>query len=405
MIKTIPDREKKSFLGMLPEYHKHMKRYGRSSLLTRFCGMYGIKIEEEDEDTEEEGGCDQKTENDVVGIRPPEGTDRSGSSSSFAPTGKEYTFVVMNAVFPAEANRFVSERFDLKGSTVGREVSGEELESKGSMAVLKDLDLSREFGRFGNNHRGPRIEAPASIRSRWNRRRRKNKSNNPWSSSGADQGGFTIGATLKAALLSQLRKDVRFLTKCRVMDYSLLVGVVHTGAGRESGVITREVVETIKEQDRILERLEGPRPAAAAAAAAARTPRAPGGKPKLDSALLYKLTTPARLLLSPPLFVARKTWNALRLTIGTVATAPMPYYGSGRCVVHGGNLSVIHGKRRGERAMYYLGLIDFLQPWTTRKVLERRLKGLAGYDTDAISAVTPEEYAARFLEFLDRHIQ
>lgn len=33
---------------------------------------------------------------------------------------EEHIFVVMNAVFPAEATQFVSERFDLKGSTVGR---------------------------------------------------------------------------------------------------------------------------------------------------------------------------------------------------------------------------------------------------------------------------------------------
>ena len=35
---------------------------------------------------------------------------------------------------------------------------------------------------------------------------------------------------------------------------------------------------------------------------------------------------------------------------------------------------------------------------------ERFLKGLVGYDTKAVSAVTPEEYAARFLAFLDENI-
>lgn len=51
--------------------------------------------------------------------------------------GQLHTFVVMNAVFPAEASSFVTERFDLKGSTVGREASEEELERKGRGAVLK----------------------------------------------------------------------------------------------------------------------------------------------------------------------------------------------------------------------------------------------------------------------------
>ena len=64
----------------------------------------------------------------------------------------------------------------------------------------------------------------------------------------------------------------------------------------------------------------------------------------------------------------------------------------------------MQGKRRGDRAMYYMGLIDFLQPWTARKVVEKNLKGLMGYDTKAISCVDPEEYANRFLEFLDANI-
>ena len=109
-------------------------------------------------------------------------------------------------------------------------------------------------------------------------------------------------------------------------------------------------------------------------------------------------------MLSPPLYVARKSWNTLQLTLKSIVTAPLPYYGSGQCGVYGGKLSVMHGKRKGDNAVYYLGLIDFLQPWTTRTVMEPKLKGLAGYDTNAVIAVTPEEYATRFLEFLDKHI-
>jgi hypothetical protein len=51
-----------------------------------------------------------------------------------------------------------------------------------------------------------------------------------------------------------------------------------------------------------------------------------------------------------------------------------------------------------------MGLIDFLQPWTTRKVLERQWKSIIGYDTGAISCVDPEEYASRFLDFIDAHV-
>jgi hypothetical protein len=167
MIKSIKDEEAETLQNILPKYHRHMKRYGRSSLLTRFCGMYQVVIEEE------EGNLDM-----VIGE----------VDSSLAPTGKVQTFVVMNSAFPAEANRFISERFDLKGSTVGREVSEEELRSKGSNAVLKDLDLAREV--------------------------------NLMKSKGGKGYGLNIGASAKAALLSQLREDVKLLVDCHVMDVS-----------------------------------------------------------------------------------------------------------------------------------------------------------------------------------------
>ena len=396
MIKTIPNREKETLLKILPDYYDHMKRNGRSSLLTRFCGMYGIEIEEEDEAKTVEAK-DTKSPKDVLGFLSDLG---ESSSSSFAPTGKKYTFVVMNAVFPAEASSFISERFDLKGSTVGREVSHEDLESKGRMAVLKDLDLSREVAHVRRKQRQQQREEELDIfktnlgqKHWWNRQRRGRRKK-------GDPAGFTIGATAKAALLSQLRKDVHFLTKCQVMDYSLLVGVVNTdnidtglGGSNKAGPLTPEMVETIQEQKKDLRRFEGPD----------RNNRR-RRRPKLDSALIHTLTTPVRLMLSPPVYVARKSWNTLRLTLNSIVTAPMPYYGSGQTGVYGGKLSVLHGKRKGDIAVYYLGLIDFLQPWTTRKVIERRLKGLAGYDTNAVSAVTPEEYGSRFLEFLDKHI-
>ncbi len=62
------------------------------------------------------------------------------------------------------------------------------------------------------------------------------------------------------------------------------------------------------------------------------------------------------------------------------------------------------GTRRGRRVTYYMGVIDFLQPWTVKKRLERDLKGLAGMDKSAISCVAPADYAARFLDFVDSHV-
>ncbi len=114
MIKTIKRGEVQTLLNMLPKYYQFMKRHGRRSLLTRFCGIYQVTSR--------------------VGIDA-DGSDKDSNTQ---------TIVVMNSVFPAEAAKFLSERFDLKGSTAGRACSEKERQSRGSAAVLKDLDLMRE---------------------------------------------------------------------------------------------------------------------------------------------------------------------------------------------------------------------------------------------------------------------
>lgn len=39
---------------------------------------------------------------------------------NFERSGDECMFLIMNSVFPAKGSKFITERFDLKGSTVGR---------------------------------------------------------------------------------------------------------------------------------------------------------------------------------------------------------------------------------------------------------------------------------------------
>jgi len=321
MIKTIKKEEAKTFLDMLPKYHKHMRRFSRTSLLTRFCGMYGVRIYDED-------SIDH---------------------------GKLHTFVVMNAAFPAEASRFISQRFDLKGSTVGREVSEEELTKKGSDAVLKDLDLAREV---------------ATVKSM---KREKGGSMVGY--------GLSVGPLAKSELLAQLREDVKLLVDCQVMDYSLLVGVVDMESFLHIDESARKAIQSAQNAGRKFSTSK-----------------------KAEERVLWALGAPIRLLAAPPAFIAKQTWSFAQRAIGTIVTEPLPYYGAGECGVSGGLLSTFHGTRNGKRALYYMSLIDFLQPWTTRKVIERQIKGLMGYDTSAISCVTPEEYAQRFLDFLDGHL-
>ncbi|TPX59325.1 hypothetical protein PhCBS80983_g02537 [Powellomyces hirtus] len=89
-------------------------------------------------------------------------------------------FVVMLNVFPP--NKDIHEMYDLKGSTVGREFP-EELAKDDPRAVLKDLN--------------------------WMARGRK----------------LQLGPAKSTLLVNQLEKDVEFLIKHKIMDYSLLVGI------------------------------------------------------------------------------------------------------------------------------------------------------------------------------------
>lgn len=89
-------------------------------------------------------------------------------------------------------------------------------------------------------------------------------------------------------------------------------------------------------------------------------------------------------------------------------------------------LSTIHGLRSSRPASYYLGVIDFLQPYSYKKVssvwsvavvcfstclflfaasqvVEYQLKSLI-HEKDSFSCVPPSIYSKRFLSFLDKHV-
>lgn len=240
---------------MLREYVSFMKENGRQTLLSRYCGMFDVCFES------------QRTTN-----------------------GKEilseaYTMVIMNSVFPLTGK--LVERFDLKGSTIGRDCSIKERLSKGSSAILKDINVYEK---------------------------------NEW------QGGaFHVGSELKAALMTQLKRDVELLKRCQVIDYSLLVGVEPRMTTAEQSVQTCSWQST-----------------------------------------------------------AAKLFTRHRAAIDNPSLARLP------------------GVRRGYPVTFYLGIIDFLQPFNSVKYVEWRAKSL-WYEAESYSCVPPESYAKRFLEALEQH--
>ncbi len=95
-------------------------------------------------------------------------------------------FVVMGNIFPPHKD--IHETYDLKGSSLGRFITPEESANK-HLATLKDLN--------------------------WLQQKRKLK----------------LGPEKATMLMNQLRADCMFLSKVKIMDYSLLVGIHYSSRG------------------------------------------------------------------------------------------------------------------------------------------------------------------------------
>lgn len=132
------------------EYFAHVERYP-NTLISQFYGLHRVKV----------------------------------------PYGRKIHFVVMNNLFPP--HRDIHQTFDLKGSTIGRELKEEILE-KNPRATLKDLNWLRR-----NYH-------------------------------------FEFGPKKRRLFVEQMKRDVALLQKLKIMDYSLLVGIHDINRGNEENL-------------------------------------------------------------------------------------------------------------------------------------------------------------------------
>jgi len=168
------------------------------------------------------------------------------------------------------------------------------------------------------------------------------------------------------------------------MDYSLLCGVKirKTWLGifrRKNPKQTLEILETPDDDDlKIIEAI---------------TPR------KLKRLRLRKkITQTLKLIITTPINVTSLGLLFLKnVLLGSED-------GGYTCGVSNGPVSVINGKRFDRGCVYYFGVIDFLQPWSVRKVCERQGKGMMGFDVNAISCVNPKFYGERLINFIDTHV-
>ncbi|KAI8603466.1 hypothetical protein EDD21DRAFT_302249 [Dissophora ornata] len=150
IIKTIHHAEHKFMRKILRDYYDHVKN-NQHTLLCRFFGLHRVKL----------------------------------------PHGRKIHFVVMGNVFPP--NRDIHETYDLKGSTLGRAISDEELNNN-PRATQKDLN--------------------------WVNRNRK----------------LEIGPEKRHLFVEQIKRDVELLAKLNIMDYSLLIGIHDIERGNKDNI-------------------------------------------------------------------------------------------------------------------------------------------------------------------------
>ncbi|CAI7667710.1 unnamed protein product [Penicillium manginii] len=147
IIKTIHHAEHKLLRKILPEYYRHVEK-NPNTLISQFYGLHRVKMA----------------------------------------YGRKIHFVVMNNLFPP--HRDIHQTFDLKGSTIGRDLQESDLE-RNPRATMKDLN--------------------------WVRRNRILQC-------GPEKRGFFV---------EQLKRDVELLKRLKIMDYSLLVGIHDAERGNE----------------------------------------------------------------------------------------------------------------------------------------------------------------------------
>ncbi|KAF9316519.1 Phosphatidylinositol-4-phosphate 5-kinase [Linnemannia elongata] len=150
IIKTIHHAEHKFMRKILKDYFNHVKQ-NPHTLLCRFFGLHRVKL----------------------------------------PHGRKIHFVVMGNVFPP--NRDIHETYDLKGSTLGRAISDEEL-ANNPRATQKDLN--------------------------WVNRNRK----------------LELGPEKRHLFVEQIKRDVELLSRLNIMDYSLLIGIHDIARGNKDNI-------------------------------------------------------------------------------------------------------------------------------------------------------------------------
>ena len=335
IIKTVTEDEEKFLQKIAYKYYNHMRLHP-NSLIVRFFGLHKVRL---------------------------------------APEQRFISVVVMeNMFYNSNQPCKIHERYDLKGSTVGRRsLKGGRVRGtyKGTM---KDLDLGDQR--------------------------------------------IVIGPESKEALMDQLRADVEFLCECKIMDYSMLLGIHHhSPVGDDSTLsplehsvrgeggdfvdvdfepkrtmtmsVKAEIHDSIGSKTESVGMEEGP-----SFRRNLRSPRRSDAKPfaleatdEWESSLNEETYTPW----------FRQDYGGLR------SFSPLHPLYLDELQIRGPSLALDQVQEGNPVATYYFGIIDILQQYTLQKKMEHFAKTrILCQDKHGISCVNEKEYGQRFLDFMDK---
>jgi len=342
IIKTIPKSEAKLLRSILPPYIEHISR-NPDTLLPRFYGLHRVKPHK----------------------------------------GSQVRFVVMANNFATALK--IHERFDLKGSLLGRYVIPAERALKGRNATLKEGNLA-ELGRT-----------------------------------------LALGAGRRERFLAQLRADAEFLRDLGIMDYSLLVGIHYDAVGTQdkgkesaSAAPSYTVTKVTTARDpnnRDAAATSAPAPSSSSSLPSSPTttrPQAPFPRESTESdraarpeflsmgadfqpqAASVQRANEADIVSLPILDELLSTEHE---DLRPAAVPPSEW-----CRDEGGMAGRdAEGRSVGEH--YFLGIIDILMFYTVRKAAERMYKTLRYRGKGEVSSCPPAQYAERFIAYISSIIR
>ena len=321
IIKTVTESEERFLQKIAYRYYSHMRNHP-NSLIVRFFGLHKVRL---------------------------------------APEQRYITVVVMENIFYNQDQKKIQERYDLKGSTVGRKVlKGGKVRGK-HKGTLKDLDLNQQV---------------------------------------------VVGPENKAQLMEQLREDVQFLTSVKIMDYSLLLGIHHhnqveasipqptdSSVEVEGGVNFIDVSLQMRRRE--------PTPSALSVTPVGtlekgKTFRKPSRTISVHSDAFSESTLEDSESREPHVPWFRRDFGGLR--------SYSPLHPCSLEEDREGGVSIDDADARSlPVATYYFGIVDILQEYNFQKKVEHCWKTrVMCQDKHRLSAVNENEYGQRFLSAMDR---